>query len=165
VAGNVLICLAHRVRTEVGNAPLHDGLVFFWSSCLAIVGCEFRKIRPSDDERHAAVSIVRLLALRIGTIKIGLLAVLLKRDGNERPRSHKLLRRLRDRRPPPLWAEKLRRSCADVVMKDKMRRFMVPEQQKGSDRVEGPNRSSEVWQQVSYVPLQSLRGETGRERE
>jgi hypothetical protein len=50
-------------------------------------------------------------------------------------------------------------------MKDKMRRFMVPEQQKGSDRVEGPNRSSEVWQQVSYVPLQSLRGETGRERE
>src|SRR6266478_10250173 len=36
VGGNGLICLADRVRTEVGNAPLHDGLVFFWSSCFPI---------------------------------------------------------------------------------------------------------------------------------
>ena len=78
----VLSGLAHRVRTEEGNAPVHDGLVFFWSSCLAIVELEFGKIRPDDDFRNAAVSLPRRLALRIGTIKIGLLAVLLKRDRN-----------------------------------------------------------------------------------
>jgi|SRR5208282_1747454 len=109
VGGNSLICLAHRVRAEVGKAPLNDGLVFFWSSRLAIVGCEFGKIRTGDDDQNVAVSLVRLLTLRIGTIKIGLLAVLLKRDGNERPRPHKLLGRLRG--PPPLWAEKLRKSA------------------------------------------------------
>lgn len=96
VGGKGLICLAHRVRTEVGNAPLHDGLVFFWSSCLAIVGCEFRKIRPGDDERYAAVRVERHLTLRIGTKQIALLAVLLKRDRNERPRSYEVFgRRLR----------------------------------------------------------------------
>jgi len=30
--GKGLIRLAHRVRAEEGNAPLHDGLVFFWST-------------------------------------------------------------------------------------------------------------------------------------
>jgi hypothetical protein len=45
--------------------------------------------RPLGVEHH--------LALRIGTKIIGLLAVLLKRDGSERPRPHKLLGRLRDR--------------------------------------------------------------------
>lgn len=48
VLGIGLIDLAHRVDTEEGDAPLHDGLVFFWSSWLSIVGCEFRKIRPSS---------------------------------------------------------------------------------------------------------------------
>jgi hypothetical protein len=43
--------LFRRVRTEVGDAPLHGGLVFFWSSYVAIVGCEF-KIRPRDDHRN-----------------------------------------------------------------------------------------------------------------
>jgi hypothetical protein len=33
------------------------------------------------------------LALRIGTIEIGLLAGLLKRDRNERPRSHEIFGR------------------------------------------------------------------------
>jgi hypothetical protein len=89
----VLSGLAHRVRTEEGNAPVHDGLVFFWSSCLAIVELQFGKIRPDDDFRNAAVSLPRRLALRIGTIKIGLLAVLLKRDRNERPRSHEIFGR------------------------------------------------------------------------
>jgi hypothetical protein len=37
------------------------------------------------------------LALRIGTPIIGLLSVLLKCAGNENPRPHKLLGRLRDR--------------------------------------------------------------------
>ena len=97
VEGNGLICLAHRVRTEVGNAPLHDGLVFFRGSCLAIVGGEFGKIRTGDDYRKVTVRIEDRLALRIGTVHIGLLAVLLKRDGNERPRSHEVLGRLRDR--------------------------------------------------------------------
>jgi hypothetical protein len=66
---------------------LHDGIVFFWSACMAIVGCEFRKIRPGDDERHAPVWAERHLALRIWTKQIAFLAVLLKRDRNERPRS------------------------------------------------------------------------------
>jgi hypothetical protein len=89
VGGDDLVCLAHRVRAEVGNAPLHDGLVFLWSSRHAIVGCEFGKIRTGDDDRKMTVGIERLLALRIGTIKIRFLAVLLKRDGNQRPRPHK----------------------------------------------------------------------------
>jgi hypothetical protein len=79
VPGIGLICLAHRVGTEEGNAPLHDRLVFFWSSCLAIVGCEFRKIRPSNDFRKAAGRVERQLTLRVWTIEIGLLAVLLPR--------------------------------------------------------------------------------------
>jgi hypothetical protein len=37
VGGNGLICLADRVRTEVGNAPLHDGPVSFWSSDRAMM--------------------------------------------------------------------------------------------------------------------------------
>jgi hypothetical protein len=47
--------VADRVRTEVGNAPLNDGLVLFWSSCLTVVGCEFRNIRPGDDDRKTAI--------------------------------------------------------------------------------------------------------------
>jgi hypothetical protein len=47
------------------------------------------------------------LALWIGTIKIGLLAVPLKRDGNERPRSYEVF----GRRLLPPWAEKLRKSA------------------------------------------------------
>src|SRR5271166_5525112 len=78
VEGNGLICLAHRVRTEVGNAPLHDGLVFFRGSCLAIVGGEFRKIRTGDDYRKAAVRVEHQLALRIGTPIIALLSIPLK---------------------------------------------------------------------------------------
>ena len=98
VLGIRLIRLAHRVGTEEGKAPLHNCLVFFWSSCLAIVGCEFRKIRPGNDFRKAAARVVRPLAFRVWTIEIGLLAVLLKRDGNERPRSHQVFgRRLRGR--------------------------------------------------------------------
>src|SRR4029077_8381083 len=46
VGGIGLICLTHRVRTEVGKAPMHNGLVFLRGSCLSIVGCEFGKIRP-----------------------------------------------------------------------------------------------------------------------
>jgi hypothetical protein len=85
-------------RYRIGNAPLHDCLVFFWSSCLVIVGCEFRKIRPSNDFRKAAGRVERPLTLRVWTIEIGLLAVLLKRDGNERPCSHQVFgRRLRGR--------------------------------------------------------------------
>jgi len=96
VDGHGLCRLVDRVRAEVGKASLHDGLVFFWSSCLAIVGCEFRKIRPGDDERYAAVRVEHRFALWIGTIEIGLLAVPLKRDGNERPRSYEVFgRRLR----------------------------------------------------------------------
>ena len=93
MASNNFICLAHRVRAEVGKAPLRGCLVFFWSSCLAIVELEFGKIRPDDDSRNAAASLPRRLALRIGTIKIGLLAGLLKRDRNERPRSHEIFGR------------------------------------------------------------------------
>jgi hypothetical protein len=58
VTGNGLICLTHRVRTEIGKASLHDGLVFLCTSCLAIVRCEFGKIRPSDDDRKMAVSVI-----------------------------------------------------------------------------------------------------------
>ena len=98
VERNGLICLTHRVRAEVGNAPLYDLRVFFWSSQLATIGREFGKSRAGDDYRKAAVRVEDRLALRIGTIKIGLLAVLLNRDGNERPCSHEVLgRRLRDR--------------------------------------------------------------------
>jgi hypothetical protein len=98
VGGNSLICIAHRVRTEVGKASMHDGLVFLRTSCLSIIGCEFGKIRPGDDDRNMAVRVIHYLSLWIGTIKIGLLAVLLKRDGNERPCSHEVLgRRLRGR--------------------------------------------------------------------
>ena len=64
------ICLVYRAHAQVGNVPLHDGLVFFWSSCLAIVGCEFGKIRTGDDDRNVAVSRARLLALRIGTKRL-----------------------------------------------------------------------------------------------
>ena len=64
VLGIRLIRLAYRVGTEEGKAPLHNCLVFFWSSCLAIVGCEFRKIRPGNDFRKAAARVVRPLALR-----------------------------------------------------------------------------------------------------
>jgi len=32
VLGIGLICLVYRVGTEEGDAPLHDGLVFVWSS-------------------------------------------------------------------------------------------------------------------------------------
>jgi hypothetical protein len=89
--------VADRVRTEVGNAPLNDGLVLFWSSCLTVVGCEFRNIRPGDDDRKTAIRVERHLASRIGTKQITFLAVLLKRDRNERPRSYEVLgRRLRD---------------------------------------------------------------------
>ena len=95
--GQGLCRLVDRVRTEEGNAALHGCLVFFWSSCLAIVGCEFRNIRTGDDQRITAVSVEDLLALRIGTIHIGPLAVLLKLYGDERPRPHELLGRLRDR--------------------------------------------------------------------
>ncbi|MGA8659358.1 MAG: hypothetical protein WB586_24800 [Chthoniobacterales bacterium] len=91
--GHGLCRLVDRVRAEVGKASLHDGLVFFWSSCLAIVGYEFRKIRPGDDERYAAARVEHHLALWIGTIKIGLFAVLLKRDGNQRPRSYEVFGR------------------------------------------------------------------------
>src|SRR5271169_2711445 len=66
VEGNGLICLTHRVRAEVGNAPLHDGLIFFWSTCLAIVGGEFGNIRTGADGRKAAVRIEDRLALRTG---------------------------------------------------------------------------------------------------
>jgi hypothetical protein len=110
VCGNGLICLTHRVRTQVGNVSLHDRLVLFWSSCLAIVGCEFRKIRPGDDERHAAVRVERHLALRIGTKQIALLAVLLKRDRNERPRSYEVFgRRLRGYSPESVRRPRNRR--------------------------------------------------------
>jgi hypothetical protein len=96
VDGTGLICLAHRVRTEVGDAPLHDSLVFFWSSCVAIVGGEFRKIRLGHDHRNATVRVECDLTLRIGAEQIGLLAVLLKRDRNQRPRSYEVFaRRLR----------------------------------------------------------------------
>jgi hypothetical protein len=43
-----------------------------------------------DDYRNAAVSLKDLLALWIGTIKIGLLSVLLKRHRNQLPSSHVL---------------------------------------------------------------------------
>ena len=56
VGGNSLICLTHRIRAEISKAPLHDGFVFFCSSCLAIVGCEFGKIRAGDDNAKASVS-------------------------------------------------------------------------------------------------------------
>ena len=41
VKGNGIICLAHRVRTEDGNAALHDGITFLRGSFLAIVIGEF----------------------------------------------------------------------------------------------------------------------------
>ena len=94
---NSLICLAHRVSAEVGKASLHHSLVFFWSSLHTIIGYKLGKIRTGDDDRKAAVSTECRLAHRIGTIKIGRLAVLLKRDGNESPGPHKLISRLRDR--------------------------------------------------------------------
>jgi hypothetical protein len=31
MARNGLVWLAHRARAELGQAPLHDGLVFLWS--------------------------------------------------------------------------------------------------------------------------------------
>ena len=121
--GTGLICLAHRVCTEVGNAPLHDGLVFFWSSCPSIVGCEFRKIRPGDDHRNAAVRVECYLTLRIGTKQIRLLAVLLKRDRNQLPRSYEVFgRRLRDRL---LTRQRNSEINADAATKTKMRRFIV----------------------------------------
>jgi hypothetical protein len=95
--GNSLICLAHRVSPEVGKASLHHSFVFFWSSLHAIIGYKFGKIRTGEDGRKAAVRTERLLAHRIGTVIIGRLAVLLKRDGNKRPGPHKLVSRLRDR--------------------------------------------------------------------
>ena len=63
VEGNGLICLAHRVRTEVGNASLHDGLVFLRGSCLSIIGSEFGEIRPGDDERNMTVRVDTLFVL------------------------------------------------------------------------------------------------------
>ena len=92
-----MICLAYRVRAEVGKAPLRGCLVFFWSSSLAIVGREFRNVRANKHYGKAAIWFENCLALRIGTKIIGLLAVLLSRDGNECPRPHKILGRLRDR--------------------------------------------------------------------
>jgi hypothetical protein len=47
--------LSSTRTTEVANVPLHDGLVFFWGSLLAIVGDEFGDIRTGDDHRKAAV--------------------------------------------------------------------------------------------------------------
>ena len=47
--------------------------------------------------KESAVRVERHLALRIGTKEIALLAVLLKRGGNERPRSYEVFgHRLRD---------------------------------------------------------------------
>jgi hypothetical protein len=45
VGGNSLICLAHRVGAEVGKAPLHDGLIFFWS-------CSARRLRRTEFSYH-----------------------------------------------------------------------------------------------------------------
>ena len=77
-----MICLAYRVRAEVGKAPLRGCLVFFWSSCLAIVGREIRNIRTNKHYGKAAIWLENCLALRIGTKKIGLLAGLSKRKLN-----------------------------------------------------------------------------------
>jgi hypothetical protein len=54
VSGYRLVCLIHRVRTEVEDASPHDGLVFLWRSCCAIVGCEFGQICASDHILKAA---------------------------------------------------------------------------------------------------------------
>ena len=122
VPGDYLVCLAHRVGAELGKTPLHDRLVFLCSSRHAIVGREFGKIRTGEDLRKMAVSVVGQLAPRIGTIKIGLFVVLLKRDGNERPRSHKILN---------VWAtasslgKNTPKISTDAVTKGKMRRFMA----------------------------------------
>ena len=83
--------LVDSVCSEEGNAALRDGLVFFWSSCLSIAGCEFGKIRTDDDERIMTARVDDLLALRAGTIHIGLLAVLVQRDRNQRPSANKSL--------------------------------------------------------------------------
>ena len=88
--GHGLRRLVDGVRSKKGKAPLHDGLIFFWCSGLTIVGGEFGKIRTDDDVRIPAVSIKDPLSLWIGTIKIGFFAVLIKRDGNERPGSHEV---------------------------------------------------------------------------
>src|SRR5262249_48127205 len=59
VVGDNLICLAHRVGAEVGKAPLHDGLVFLWSSRHAIVGCEFgRSERVTMSEKRPSASYI-----------------------------------------------------------------------------------------------------------
>ena len=71
-----MICLAYRVRAEVGKAPLRGCLVFFWSSCLAIVGREFRNIRTNKHYGKVAIWFKNCLALRIRTKIIGFLAVL-----------------------------------------------------------------------------------------
>jgi hypothetical protein len=64
-------------------------------SCPFFSGSEgdARICEPGVVGLNAAASLPRRLALRIGTIKIGLLAGLLKRDRNERPRSHEIFGR------------------------------------------------------------------------
>src|SRR5271166_3632081 len=90
---NDITCLACRVGTEVGNASLDDRLVFFRTSCISTVGREFGNIRARNYYGKVAVRVERQLTLWIGSKKIHLLAVILHRDGNERPRPNKLLGR------------------------------------------------------------------------
>src|SRR5262249_8518611 len=89
----------HRVRPEVGNASVYGCLVLLWSSCLAIGGREFGNIRTNKHYGKSPVRGENRLALWIGAIHIGFLAVLLKGNGNQGPHPHKLRGRLSDRLP------------------------------------------------------------------
>ena len=100
VDGKGLIGVVYRIGTELGETSVYDGFVFLGSSRRAIVRSELGEIRTEDRFHIVPVSVVRYLAARVGTVKIGRrLTVGLQRDRDESPRADEFVRGLRGRCP------------------------------------------------------------------
>jgi hypothetical protein len=67
VESDRLVRFVDVVSTEVGDRPLHDGLVFLWGTLHAIGGGKLRLSGARGDQDIAAIAIKARLTLRIGT--------------------------------------------------------------------------------------------------